>query len=392
MSKDIFFTLGIDATSIRGGGGGVTHLVELLRAVDPSSAWIQRVVIWGNKDTLAAIDNRSWLEKRNPPALDKSMLHRILWQYLRLSQEARKAKCDVLFVPGGSFLGNFKPTVTMSQNLLPFDWGELLRYGLSLNTLRFLLLRWIQGQSFRRSEGVIFLTKYAQQVVEGVVGVLQGKVAVIPHGFNKRFSQLPREQLAITAYVPSRPYRMLYVSTIDHYKHQWQVVSAVGRLRDKMGWQLQLDFVGPAYPPALRRFEQAVARWDPKHQWINYYGQVPYDELHQIYQKSDMGLWASTCETFGIVLLESMAAGLPIASSNYGPMPEVLSDSAVYFDPESVEDMVQVLAHLILNLDLRTQNVLRGFELVHKYDWDNCAKETFRFFVEIITEYEKLKN
>ena len=153
-------TIGIDATNIRI-GGGVTHLVELLRAAQPAKHGIGRIVAWGGTPTLTALNDRPWLAKRNPSALDKGLLQRTLWQCFCLSQAARDEGCDVLIVPGGSYAGNFHPVVTMNRNLTPFETRELLRFGWSLTTIKMLILRWIQSKSYHRVDGLIFLNQYA---------------------------------------------------------------------------------------------------------------------------------------------------------------------------------------------------------------------------------------
>ena len=101
-------TIGIDATNLRG-GGGITHLIELLRVAQFPLHGIERVVVWGGTPILQVLDNRSWLDKRTPLALDKGLLKRTLWQRYSLSRAARDAGCDVLFVPGGSYSGDFHP-------------------------------------------------------------------------------------------------------------------------------------------------------------------------------------------------------------------------------------------------------------------------------------------
>ena len=150
--------LAIDATNLRG-GGGVTHLVELLGVFKPEVNGFNRIVIWGSVATLRVIEDKPWIVKRNPPLLNKGLLLRTLWQVLYLSQSVREAGCDILFVPGGSYAGNFQPIVTMSQNLLPFEMVEMRRYGWTLFTLKLLLLRLTQSLSFGKADGIIFLTK-----------------------------------------------------------------------------------------------------------------------------------------------------------------------------------------------------------------------------------------
>lgn len=369
--------IGIDATNLRR-GGGVTHLVELLAAAEPAQHGIDRIVIWGGSKTLAAIADRPWLEKVQPVEMDRSVLQRTWWQWRRLSIEAESAGCDVLFVPGGSFAGDFHPVVTMSQNLLPFDLRELKRYGWSLVTLKLLLLRFTQSRSFKKSDGVVFLTEGALDKVVRVTGKLHGKSCVVHHGMNPRFTRHPKIQRPITEYDNTSPYRILYVSIIDQYKHQWYVVEAVSLLRQQ-GFPVTLDLVGPAYPPALKKLDSVIAHLDPERRWVRYHGAVPYQDMAELYAAADMGIWASTCETFGIILLESMAAGLPIACSHHSPMPEVLGGAGIYFDPEQPCDIARALHEILVSSQLRTELAYASYERAQQFSWQRCADETFSF-------------
>jgi glycosyltransferase involved in cell wall biosynthesis len=374
-------TIGIDAANLRR-GGGVTHLVELLRAVQPATYGIDRVVVWGGQATLKALDDRPWLDKRNPSALDKGLLRRSLWQRYRLSQAARDVGCDVLFVPGGNYAGDFHPVVTMSRNMLPFDWRELKRYGWSLLALKLLMLRLSQSHSYRKVDGLIFLTDYARQTVLRVTGSLRAETSTIPHGLNPRFFQVPKQQRPITDYNETTPYRVLYVSIIDQYKHQWNVVEAIAALR-QAGFPIVLDLVGPAYPPALQRLNETIDRLDPDRSWVRYHRAIPFNDLHLRYAEADLGLFASSCENMPNILLETMASGLPIGCSKRGPMPEVLGAAGVYFDPEQPADIAGALRELIATPELRTQLAHMSCQQAQQFSWERCAAETFQFLVEV---------
>lgn len=387
MDKVKTYTIGIDATNLRA-GGGVTHLMELLRAVQPAKQHIDRIVVWGGKPTLKALQAQPWLTKCNPPASDKGLLQRTFWQRYRLSQAARDEGCDVLFVPGGSYAGNFHPVVTMSQNLLPFEMHELCRYGWTFFTLKLLLLRWVQSRSFQKTDGVIFLTEYARDVVLRVTRRLRGQTCIVPHGLNPRFNKAPKLQRAIAEYDDAHPYRVLYVSIIDQYKHQWHVVEAVAALR-KLGFPIVLDLVGPAYPPALKRLNQTIDRLDFERRWVHYQGAIPFNELHLRYAQADLGLFASSCENMPNILLETMASGLPIACSNRGPMPEVLGQAGVFFNPEQPDDIARSLRELIELPQTRTELARASFERAQAYSWVRCAEETFRFLVGVIQQQKK---
>lgn len=379
-------TLGIDASNLRC-GGGLTHLIELLRAARPSEYGVERVVVWGGSATLMALDDRLWLEKRMPAELDEGLLQRLFWQRFRLSQAARDAGCAVLFVPGGSHAAGFHPVVTMSRNMLPFEVRELRRYGWTSMSLRLLLLRMSQSRSFQQADGLIFLTEYARSLVTQVTGKLRGHVSVIPHGFNRRFNRAPKRQRPIADYDDARPYRVIYVSIIDQYKHQWHVVEAVAALR-KQGIPIVLDLVGPAYPSALARLNDTISKVDPGRRWVHYHGAIAFDSLHHKYAEADLGMFASSCENMPNILLETMASGLPIACSNRGPMGEVLGDAGEYFDPEQPDDIARALKVLIGSPQLRTDLAQASYTRAQKYSWQRCADETFGFLVSTVKQQQ----
>jgi len=380
--------LGIDASNIRS-GGGVTHLVELLRCADPLSYGCTQVIVWSCHATLNQIENRPWLVKTHHALLEKGLPWRIYWQKCHLSKLARSAGCDALFVPGGSYAGDFLPFITMSQNLLPFDWLEIRRYGWSSIMLKILLLRWTQSRTFRKAQGVIFLTQYAHDAVMNVIKSTFGKTAVIPHGIADRFKRPIPGQRPITDYSLTNPFRILYVSHIEQYKHQWHVAEAVGMLR-AAGYPVVLDLVGPK-GNAIKQLQTAMGKIDPDGAFIKYWGAISYGKMPEILRNTDLFLFASSCENMPNILLEGMAAGLPIACSNRGPMPEVLGDAGVYFDPENPHDIARALRELIESPDLRMRLATKASERSNAYSWARCANETFEFIAEVVSGYDQPK-
>jgi glycosyltransferase involved in cell wall biosynthesis len=376
--------IGIDATNIRL-GGGITHLLEFLNAIDPQSMQIQEVVIWGGQITLNALPNQPWIRKINPKSLEKGLLRRVLWQIFALSGAVKEAQCNILFIPGGSYVGNFHPVVTMSQNLFPFEWSMIQSSGFSLRTLKFVLLRWAQSITFKRSDGVIFLTEYAKQAVLSVTGPLAGKQAVIAHGLNPRFDYRPKEQFSIDRYSTKKPYRLLYVSTIDVYKNQVELITAVNLLRTK-GYPLALTLIGPNEPSALKNLIKVQQQIDPSSQWLEYLGALPYKTLNLEYQRADLGVFASRCETFGMTVLEKMSVGLPMACSGESSMHEVLRDAGIYFDPQNPASIAIAIEQLLLSPGLRHQKQSLAHEYAKQYTWSQCARETIHFFRAVISQ------
>jgi glycosyltransferase involved in cell wall biosynthesis len=366
----------IDAINIRG-GGGVTHLVELLKEAEPSFFGFKKIYVCATKKTNEKIEDKPWLIKYNNNFFEQGTIARFFWQIFFLNKFLKKNKCDLLFVPGGTYLGCWKPFVTMSQNLLPFEWKELRRYGVSKMFFKMIFLKLTQTYTFNKANGVIFLTSYAQEIVKKQIKNNINST-IVAHGINKRFENLPKLQYSINDYSPKNPFKILYISSIDVYKHQDHVIEAVSILH-KEGYPVLLELVGPAHPEPLRKMNKLIDKLDPQKDFVIYYGSLPYESLDNMYKNSDIFLFASSCETFGQIVTEAMSAGLPIACSKKSALPDVLGDAGIYFDPEDSSDIALALKTLILNPELRTKIAITGYERSKEYSWNKSANETFSF-------------
>jgi len=375
--------LGIDLSNIRS-GGGITHISEILRHARPIDFGFKRVIAWGSIDTLSSLCDQSWLKKAHVPILDRSLPWRVYWQQVVLPKLLKQNQCNLIFSPGGTLPQHTAvPTITMSQNMLPFEPKEAARYKAVSMRMRFKLLNVVQGMSFQRADGLIFLTEYAKKTVYVQLKKKPLQTAIMPHGINEGFFLPPRKQKPLDSYSPTNPFRLLYVSIVDVYKHQWHVAEAVAGLRKK-GFPVVIDFVGSSYPQAMSRLQNTVQRVDPKGTFISYKGLMPYNELSEVYHQAEAFVFASSCENMPNILLEAMASGLPIACSNRGPMHEMLGNAGVYFDPERPEEIADVLAILLKDHGLRAKLANEAYEQAKEYSWERCARETFSFLAEVI--------
>jgi glycosyltransferase involved in cell wall biosynthesis len=87
-------------------------------------------------------------------------------------------------------------------------------------------------------------------------------------------------------------------------------------------------------------------------------------------------------------LIEGMASGVPIASSNRGPMPEVLKDGGVYFDPECPEEIENAILRLLDSTKLRERVAAQATRHASQYTWERCANETFQFLNKLASQKE----
>ena len=381
MRKKI--NLAIDASNIRQ-GGGVTHLTQLLKSVDIEKYNVSRVFVWASKGTASRYPERSWLTVLSPSWVDANPIIRFLCQFFLFHFYAKKNKCDVVFSPGGtiSFI-KILPVITMSQNLLPFEFSEMNKFGIMSGMwLKLFALRLLQSISFIRADGVIFLTKYAENCVKkGLFGLI-GDSSVVPHGIEQRFFVSDRNIKSLDSISRENPHKVLYVSITMPYKHQIEVARAVQMMRSR-GTFLEISFVGPKWGDYHNKFMSVVNEIDPRGDYIKWLGEIPFDLLHNVYSAADSFVFASSCENMPNILIEAMSSGLPVASSDCGPMPEILGNSGVYFDPNDPTSIATALDKVIKGGDVIERMRKSACEKSKLYSWGRCGNDTFDFICRV---------
>jgi len=385
--KEIGIIIGIDASRNRS-GGAKAHLLGMLKNGDPLVYGIQKVHVWSYVNLLDALPNASWLIKHNPPELEQSIVHQMWWQYRSLPKEARSYGCEILLNTDAGSVCPFEPAVVMSRDMLSYEPGEMKRFGLSKARLRLWLLRFIQSRSMKNAIGVIFLTNYAARVIQKTTGTI-GHYTVIPHGVGDNF-----RQSSLRRNWPDdskRKIRLLYVSNASMYKHQWNVVKAIGRIRRK-GFNVSLLLIGGGKGRAQQLLEKEISITDPKHEFVELESFVDHERIPEFLAQADVFIFASSCENMPITLLEAMASGLPIACSDRGPMPEVLQDGGVYFDPENPESISKAVEKIITDKELRISIARQAKEISQQYSWARCSDQTWRFLSECVTNTRQFIN
>jgi glycosyltransferase involved in cell wall biosynthesis len=230
--------------------------------------------------------------------------------------------------------------------------------------------------SAQRSDGIIFLSDHSKSVVLAALGTSCDNV-VIAHGTDPhlRRDQPRTYQLGSTV-------TLLYVSPIYPYKHQLEVAEAIRVLREELNLDLQLRLVGGGEDGIIRKFMNSETG-DSGHGFITVKDFLGDAELIAEYGKADIFVFASSCETFGITLVEAMGQRLPVACSKETGLPDLLRDSGVYFDPMDSMSIVCALRRLLEDPYLRSRNGAKAHEYSLGYTWEQCTRRTFCFLSEI---------
>jgi glycosyltransferase involved in cell wall biosynthesis len=123
-----------------------------------------------------------------------------------------------------------------------------------------------------------------------------------------------------------------------------------------------------------------IASQDSGH--IHRIGYVDELELPALYSAASIFVYPSLYEGFGLPILEAMASGTPVITSNTSSMPEIGGDAAVYFDPADPNQLTTILLELIDDVDLRGELRRKGFVNAKQFSWEKTARETLRIYEE----------
>jgi len=374
--------IGIDASNIFT-GGGLTHIREMINHADLDEHSF-KVIVWSREKTLNQLHEKKWLQKVHVPVLEKSLPYRQKWRNNKLGDLARKEGCQVLFFPGGIYSGDFKPYVTLCGNALPFSEIEKKRFGILMMRFKMELTEYLQVKTMRGSAGTIYCSDFMKELIKKQTDI-RVPSAVGYVGINERFYSDVKPQKDISSYTKENPFKLLYVSSVSAYKHQWVLIEAIHRLV-KEGYHLHLHLIGKStFNRSLNQMKAAMEKFNGEHPFVQYSEYVGnFEDFINYYKNADGFLYSSSCENLPNILVEAMAAGLPIASSDYGPMPSVLQDAGIYYDPVSVEESYQAVKKLLDNKSLRKELAEKSQQYTYKYRWENVAATSFQFLNDVV--------
>ncbi|HGE8353993.1 MULTISPECIES: glycosyltransferase family 4 protein [Serratia] len=162
----------------------------------------------------------------------------------------------------------------------------------------------------------------------------------------------------------------LAVSSSNFHKNFHGLIKAFEKMSNEQGVQLKIiggwnkNFSNP-------ELDSILENGDSK--GIVFLGRVSDEELVKLYSNALAFIFPSFYEGFGIPPLEAQACGCPVASSNRASLPEVLSDSVLYFSPDNEAEIITTMELLIASQSIRNDLIERGYKNVKRFSWDNSA-------------------
>jgi glycosyltransferase involved in cell wall biosynthesis len=280
---------------------------------------------------------------------------------------------DVFFAP------NFVPPPTRSRNVVTVhDLAFRMFPETAPQSTRWWLSR--VDRALGEASRVIAVSQCTKRDLMEIYGVPENRIEVIPHGVNREVFRPPapqdvgtvRRRLGLAG-----PY-LLYLGGIEPRKNLPRLVSAFAGLPATIrptlviaGGGVEWNPEGPAVlRSALRNIpEQARSK-------VILTGYLAERDKVALLGGADALVYPSRYEGFGLPVLEAMACGTPVLTSNVSALPEIAGDAAVLVDPENVRAIAEGIERLVTDEELRERLRVRGLARAAAFSWEETARMT----------------
>jgi len=207
---------------------------------------------------------------------------------------------------------------------------------------------------------------------------------VIPNAVSSRFRVIDRNVAlaAVRRKFGIRGPFVLTVGDLQPRKNHLGLLRAFEEvLRARPNLRHQLVFVGKE-TWSSKELHRAVEHSSIKDR-VHFTGFVEDDDLVQLYGATDLFVFPSFYEGFGLPILEAMACGRAVACSNTTAMPEVANASAILFDPRSTEDMARAMIDVLADPELRVRLERLGLHRAAMFSWRRAAEQTLNVYYDV---------
>mgnify|MGYP003575180585 CR=1 FL=1 len=352
-------------------GGGQTYLKNLLAHL-PENRGLELVIY--APDSLQ-LPNSPRVRRARTSWPTENPLLRSAWEKLVLPGILRREKADILFCPGG-LVSTTPPkgcrTVTMFRNMTPFDSRARRAMPWGLQRIRVWMLEHLMLSSMAKADLTIFISDFARSVIEERISLRSART--IPHGIPLAF-RTHDQLLERPANAPKGPY-VLYVSKFDSYKHHPEVVEGFSKLPKTLQQEVTLVLIGET-DHANAALVEKIKDEQCAPGSVQVLGPAPYAELPGFYHHARAIVFASSCENCPNILLEALASGRPLLSSNVMPMPEFGGAGLEYFSPFDPADIARALERILTD-PVRAREVAdAAVAQSHRFAWTETAARTW---------------
>lgn len=306
------------------------------------------------------------------------------WEQVSLLKWVRRNKPDILHCTSNTapIIGSYKLFLTL-HDVIFIEKNYLLskKGGSSYQRFGNFYRSIIAPRAARKAKIIFTVSDYQKQQIIKFLGVPNEKVNVVYNGVSNDFftkaSPKLREEVENSYNLPDR--YIFYFGNTDPRKNLIGVLKSYDKLRHRIpdAPMLLIKGISEEY------LYKILAEYEMQElfEFIKLVEYIKSAHLPVIYQMSEMLVFPSLSEGFGIPIIEAMASGIPVITSNVTSMPEVAGDAALLVDPTSTDEIAFAMKKVLTDSELRKELIAKGLKRAQDFTWERLAKTVINSYL-----------
>jgi glycosyltransferase involved in cell wall biosynthesis len=306
----------------------------------------------------------------------KTIYNDLIWTQLIVPLKAQYESFSLLHMPAVfSPMFPSKPTIVTIFDVI------IMRFPQYFSKWHHYYFEHILPKSLENSVHIITISESSKRDLVKYYDIPQEKISVtyLSHSEKFRVIETPLVEIVKNKYGLKK--YIILVGTIEPRKNILRILLAFSKVL-KNHPDVQLVHVGSrgwGQDKIFSKLDELNIRDS-----VRLLGKISLDDLVGLYNGAIFSLYPSLYEGFGLPILESMAAGCPVITSNTSSMPEVAGDAAVIVNPASIESIYDGMCQLLGDNDLLLQYKDKGIKRSSTFSWQKCASETQNIYSKIV--------
>lgn len=306
-----------------------------------------------------------------------------LWEQVALPYAARKYNVDILHCTSNTapIICNTPLVLTLHDIIFlePRDTNNKSFY----QNLGWLYRRLVVPRILDKCKRIITVSNFELKNIIGKLSIPESRMAMIYNGYNTWFKPINDVESITSKYIDNTGY-FFFLGNTDPKKNTERTLIAYSNYCKQSSVKRKL-LVADLAPQYLEEFI-VKNKLDNIRDQVVLTGYVVNSHLPYIYNGAFAFLYTSLRESFGIPLLEAMACGTPVITSNTSSMPEIGGKDAALVNPESSEEITQMMLRMENDNEYREKIKAIGLERVGHFSWRNTASNLLKLYKDVYRE------
>jgi glycosyltransferase involved in cell wall biosynthesis len=242
-------------------------------------------------------------------------------------------------------------------------------------------LDYLSMQGLKKAKRIITDSEYSKKTLIKYLDYPEERIDVIYLGIDHdKFKVIKNSRQKLEKYgIENECINVLYVGSEMPRKNLQTLIKAFYKLKKKIPNARLIKLGEHQAPEARERLKTLIKKLGLQNDVV-FTGYVPEEDLPLFYTAADLFVQPSLYEGFGLPVLEAMACGTSVVSSNATSLPEVVGNAGIMVDPIDVDGFVKAMYEVLTNDGLRENIIKKGLERAKMFTWKKTAEETLKVY------------